>query len=223
VRAVVVVPRGQNPLGAALDAARAGELREVLARHEDVMVIEDDYVARVSGASYVGLHGATARWAVIRSLSKVLGPDLRIAPIAADPLTISRVEGRQLLGSGWVSHILQQAAVSLWRDAERRGLFARAERVYTERRSALVDALAAEGLRGFGRSGLGVWVPVPEEVAVVQFLLDEGWAVSAGERFRFETPPGIRITTTELEPREAARLAGALAASLRSSDATYTA
>ena len=76
--------------------------------------MEDDYVAAVAGAPYFSVHDASARWVVIRSLSKVLGPDLRVAPIAGDPLTISRVEGRQLLGAGWVSHLLQQTAAQLW-------------------------------------------------------------------------------------------------------------
>jgi hypothetical protein len=34
--------------------------------------------------------------------------------------------------------------------------------------------------------------------------------VSPGERYRFRTPPGIRITTTTLEPADAARLAEAI-------------
>ena len=46
--------------------------------------------------------------------------------------------------------------------------------------------------------------------------------MSPGERFRFESPPGIRITTTDLEPSEAAELAAALAASLRGGTSTYT-
>jgi len=29
-------------------------------------------------------------------------------------LTISRVEGRQLLGAGWISHVLQQTAANIW-------------------------------------------------------------------------------------------------------------
>ena len=223
VKALIATPRGQNPTGAAFDGRRRTALRDVLRHHPDVLVIEDDYLAAVSGAPYLGLHSATRRWTVIRSLSKVLGPDLRLAPIAGDALTISQVEGRQLLGTGWVSHILQQVAASLWHDAVGRDLLARAERVYTERRDALVTALADRGLTSFGRSGLGVWIPVEEEVAVVQVLLEQGWAVSPGERYRFDTRPGIRITTATLEPRDASKLAAALAAALQSSQATYAA
>jgi DNA-binding transcriptional MocR family regulator len=159
---------------------------------------------------------------VIRSLSKVLGPDLRIALMAGDSLTMSRVEGRQLLGPGWVSHLLQQTAANLWGSAATRKLLARAEKTYSERRAALVAALAAHGIPAHGGSGLGVWVPLEEEVAVVQGLLERGWAVGAGERFRFDAPPGIRITTTDLEPAEAEELAGALAAAINADGATYT-
>src|SRR5262249_22579589 len=111
--ALIVTPRGQNPTGAALDEERAGVLRELLANHPDVLVVEDDYAGAVPGAPYVPLHGSTRHWALIRSLSKVVGPDLRIALMAGDALTISRIEGRQLLGAGWVSHLLQQTAAQL--------------------------------------------------------------------------------------------------------------
>ena len=220
-KAVIATPRGQNPTGAAVDADRAGLLREVLGRHPDVLVVEDDYVASVAGAPYCELHGASPRWAVIRSLSKVLGPDLRVAPMAGDSLTISRVEGRQLLGPGWVSHLLQQTAAQLWASVATKRLLARAERIYAERRAALIDALAGHGISAHGSSGLGVWVPLAEEAAIVQLLLERGWAVSPGERYRFHSPPGIRITTTDLEPNEAGKLAAALAAALHGTTATY--
>ena len=220
VQAVIATPRGQNPTGAAVDEERGARLREVLGRHPDVLVVEDDYVASVAGAPYVGLRGASSRWAVIRSLSKVLGPDLRVAPMAGDSLTISRVEGRQLLGPGWVSHLLQQTAAHLWANPETRKLLARTERIYAERRAALVEALAERGITAHGHSGLGVWVPLAEEVAAVQQLLDRGWAVSPGERYRFDAPPGIRITTTDLEPSEAVELAAAM--TLSTATATYS-
>jgi DNA-binding transcriptional MocR family regulator len=217
--AVIATPRGQNPTGAAVDAERGRIVREVLGRHPEVLFVEDDYVAPVAGAPYVGLHGASTRWTVIRSLSKVLGPDLRVAHMAGDPLTVSRVEGRQLLGSGWVSHLLQQTAAQVWASSAK--LLARAERAYAERRAALVDALAGHGITAYGSTGLGVWVPVVEEVATVQHLLERGWAVSPGERYRFHAAPGIRITTTDLQPKEAKELAAALASALGRTT-TYT-
>ena len=220
-KAVILTPRGQNPTGAAVDEQRARQLREVLRERPDLLVIEDDYVGAVAGAPYVGLHGASPRWVVIRSLSKVLGPDLRVAPIAGDALTISRVEGRQLLGAGWVSHLLQQTAANLWERAGTAELLERAKLSYAQRRQALTDALAEHGIAAYGNTGLGVWVPLAEEAAAVQQLLERGWAVSAGERFRFGSPPGIRITTTSLRPDEAAGLAAAIAEIVHGSTATY--
>jgi len=221
-RAVVAAPRGQNPTGAAVDAARGRALRAVLASHPDVLVLEDDYVARVAGAPYVPLHNADGRWAVVRSLSKVLGPDLRIALVAGDPLTISRLEGRQRLGPGWVSHVLQQIAALLLGDKTTARLLARAERTYSDRRAALVSTLAARGVDSAGDSGLGVWIPLADEAAAMRELLVQGWAVSPGERYRFQSAPGIRITTANLEPDEAERLADAITGLGRAAAGTYT-
>jgi DNA-binding transcriptional MocR family regulator len=221
VRAVIATPRGQNPTGAALDLERSTVLREVIGGYPDVLVVEDDYVAAVAGTDYFPLHGSTTHWVVVRSLSKVVGPDLRIALMAGDQLTVSRVEGRQLLGPGWVSHLLQQTAAQLLGNPSTRTLLARAGRTYARRREALIDALAGHGIHALGRSGLGVWVPVREEAATVQHLLERGWAVSAGERYRFQAPPGIRITTTALEPAEAKKLAAALAQIALSGTSTY--
>jgi DNA-binding transcriptional MocR family regulator len=80
-----------------------------------------DRVARVTDAPYVPVHPAQGRWAVVRSLSKVLGPDLRLALVAGDPLTTTRIEGRQHLSPGWVSHILQQVAALLLAEEATRG------------------------------------------------------------------------------------------------------
>lgn len=150
------------------------------------------------------------------------GPDLRVAPMAGDPLTVSQVEGRQPPGSGWVSHLLQQTTARVWADAATRELLSRAAASYAERRAALVGQLGGRGIAARGRSGLGVWVPLAEEVGTVQQLLDRGWAVSPGERFRFRTGPGIRITTASLGPEEAATLAAALGDVVGTTAATYS-
>jgi DNA-binding transcriptional MocR family regulator len=220
-RAVIATPRGQNPTGAAVNTARARELRKVLGDHPRALVIEDDYVSYVAGAPYPPLHTASEHWIVVRSMSKVLGPDLRLAVTAGDPLTISRVEGRQLLGPGWISHILQQTVAQLLTSTATKQLLARAERTYIERRTALVDALGDRGIDSHGDSGLGVWIPVPEEAETVRLLLERGWAVSPGERYRFNAPPAIRVTTAALLPRDAEELAEALVETLGASGQTY--
>jgi hypothetical protein len=145
-----------------------GERRQRGGAVPAVLVIEEDYVGRVAGAPYAPVHDGDGRLMVVRSLSKVLGPDLRIALVAGDPLTISRIEGRQRLGPGWVSHVLQQIAMLLLRDRATGKLLARAERTYTERRDALVSALAERGFQAAGTSGLGVWLPLADEAAAVR-------------------------------------------------------
>jgi DNA-binding transcriptional MocR family regulator len=212
-KAIVMTPRAQNPTGAALTLDRARDLQRILRRHTDVLLIENDPAGPVAGTPAATLAGAAvARWAVIRSTSKFLGPDLRLAAIAGDALTIARVEGRQALGARWISTILQRLVLALWSDPSSGRLLARAAEVYAQRRTALVTALAARGLAAYGRSGFNVWVPVRHEAPVVQALADAGWAVMAGERFRLRSPPAIRITTSSLRPADADRLAADLAA-----------
>jgi DNA-binding transcriptional MocR family regulator len=220
-RAIIATPRGQNPTGAAIDMQRAADIQHVLAAHPQVLVIEDDYIADIASAPYNAVHGSTDRWAVIRSVSKVFGPDLRLATLAADPLTASRVAGRQLLGAGWVSHLLQQIVMTLRSDATTSRLIARAEREYATRRAALVTALAERGIAAHGQSGLGVWIPAEEETAIVQALASRGWAVSPGERFRYQSAPGIRVTTATLPPDDARKLAHDIATAVSGQATTY--
>ncbi len=210
--AVVAVPRAQNPLGAALDDERSAELRELLARYPRTLVIEDDHAGPVSGAPFQTLIApGRERWAVIRSMSKILHPDVRLALVAGDETTVARVEGRQALGPRWVSHLLQGLAAEMLRDPGFDATCARAAREYERRRSALVDALDERGVGAFGRSGLNVWVSVREEAPVTRALLDSGWLVLAGEHFRLVTPPGIRVTIATLEDGEADELARVIA------------
>ncbi|HXM53904.1 MAG TPA: aminotransferase class I/II-fold pyridoxal phosphate-dependent enzyme [Candidatus Dormibacteraeota bacterium] len=214
VAALIVTPRAQNPTGAALDEPRAVELREVLAERPDVLVIEDDHAGPVAGAAARTLcqPGVADRWAVIRSFSKSLGPDLRLALMAGDPVTISRVEGRQQLGAGWVSHVLQGLALTLWEDPEVQRLMAAAAAAYGERRRALLDALAAHDVPARGRSGMNVWVPVADEQAALGRLLDAGWAAGAGQRFRLRSGTAVRLSIGALSVEEAPAVAAALAA-----------
>jgi len=215
-RALVLTPRAQNPTGAALSPARARRVRGVLEGFPDLLVLEDDHAGPVAGvpALTVG-HGRRGPWAVVRSVSKWLGPDLRLAFLAGDPTTVARVEGRQALGSGWVSHLLQDLVAALCSDPGSDEALSRAARAYRERRDALLSALGRRGVAAHARSGLNVWVPVAEEGPVVAGLAAAGWAVRGGERYRLRSSPAIRVTTAALLPSEAERLAGDLAGLLR--------
>jgi DNA-binding transcriptional MocR family regulator len=210
-RAVLFTPRAQAPTGAAWDQGRAAELAGVLAANPQARVIEDDHAGAVSGSAALSVAGSAHRWAVVRSVSKSLGPDLRLAVLAGDPVTVSRVEGRQALGPGWVSGVLQEVVAELWSDPAVSRLLARAAATYAQRRGGLLDALAGQGIGAAGRSGLAVWVPVADELAVTGALLERGWAVAPGARFRIASPPGIRIGTGTLATDEATRLAADIA------------
>lgn len=210
--AFILTPRAQNPTGAALEETRARRLRAVFDRHPSVLVIEDDHGGPVAGVpARTVCHGRRARWAVVRSVSKWLGPDLRLAVMAGDATTVARVQGRQALGAGWVSHVLQEAVAHLWADPATRRRVESAARAYSERRDALLRALEREGLRAHGRSGFNVWVPVREEAATVAALMSRGWAVRAGERYRVRSAPAVRVTISRLDPSDAPPVARALA------------
>jgi DNA-binding transcriptional MocR family regulator len=222
-RAVIVTPRAQNPTGAAISGERAEQLRRVLRKFPDVLLIEDDGAAPVAGAPLHTLRGgAQALWAFVRSTSTFLGPDLRVAVVSGDDITLSRLVERQTLGACWVSHLLQRLVLALWSDPANGRRFARAAEFYAARRRALRSELTARDIRSFGESGFNVWVPVTQETTVVQALGERGWAVAAGERFRLASPPGIRITTSTLDPADAPRLAADLAAVLRPAPAALT-
>jgi DNA-binding transcriptional MocR family regulator len=213
--AVVLTPRAQNPTGAAWDHERASELAAALARRPEVLVVEDDHAGPIAGTPAHTVCAGRERWATVRSVSKWLGPDFRLAVLVGDAVTVSRVEGRQSLGTGWVSHVLQGVVGQLWTDPATEDLLHRATVTYTARREALRAALAEQGVVCTGRSGLTTWVAVDDEHGVTAGLLRSGWAVLPGERFRIAAPPGIRIAFATLAEDEAPALAADLERCLR--------
>jgi DNA-binding transcriptional MocR family regulator len=224
--AVILTPRAQNPTGAALSIDRVAALKEVLGSFPDALVIENDAAGPISGApARTVCDDSRAHWAVIRSTSKFLGPDIRVAVAAGDPLTIGRVQRRQAAGAGWVSHLLQRLALALWSDPSSGRLFARAAAIYGQRRGALVEALRKEGVElawsSGPPSGIHVWIPVAAESSTVHALAQKGWAVAAGERFRQQSAPAIRVTASTLVPDEARRFAADLAAIRRPATAVF--
>ncbi len=219
--ACIITPRAQNPTGGALDAARARALRRLLDANGKVLVIEDDHAGPIAGVPhYTVCHARKERWAVVRSVSKSLGPDLRIALVAGDEATISRVEGRQAVGAGWVSHILQELVELILNETATAPLLQRAADVYAQRRCAIIGGLAGKGIEAIGRTGLNVWVPVGDELGVVASLRSAGWVVRAGGRYRIKSEPAVRISVGALEESDSEALADAFAQSVRHSATT---
>ncbi|MGW0986592.1 aminotransferase class I/II-fold pyridoxal phosphate-dependent enzyme [Streptomyces sp. NPDC002486] len=211
-RALIVTDRAQNPTGAAVSAARARALRAVLREYPEVLLVEDDHGHGIVDVALHPLAGTTRHWAFVRSAAKAYGPDLRLAVLTGDAVTVDRVSGRHRLGPGWVSRLMQRALVRLWTgDAVDTAAVAAS---YGRRRNALIGALGRRGVTASGRSGMNVWVPVPDETGAVARLLHAGWAVAPGARFRLTAPPGIRVTVSTLADEEIEPLADAIASAL---------
>ena len=192
-------------------------LRAVLAEHPHVLVIEDDHFAGIATTDY---HRVTPpehpRWALIRSFSKFLGPDLRLAVVAADPHTIKRLETRLAVGATWVSRLLQHIAYQLLIDPSVSELLARAAGAYRERRLLLLETLRRHGTpaSAMGTDGLNVWVELYQPAApIVTSLAARGWAVSDGATYSLtdKPTPALRVTVSTLTPHQATAFADDLA------------
>lgn len=223
--AVILTPRAQNPTGVRMSAARAAELSALLDDYPEVLLIEDDHAGAVSGAAPVSAApkaSESRRWMIVRSVSKFLGPDLRVALAAGDRTTLARVRDQQTLGPRWVSHILQRLTYEMWSAPETVTLMDMAAHSYAARRKKLIECLNARGVEAFGASGMHVWVPVEREADVVQGMMAQGWSIQAGEVFRVQSGPGVRIGVANLTEDECERVASDLVQSFRHSRRFYT-
>ncbi|HFZ8995730.1 TPA: transcriptional regulator PtsJ [Citrobacter freundii] len=200
-RAVIITPRAHNPTGCSLSAARAVALQEVLARYPQVLVIVDDHFALLSSSAWYPVIAAqTLHWAVVRSMSKTLGPDLRLAVVASDPLTSLKLRLRLNSGSQWVSHLLQDLAHACLSDTGFQQTLSQTRRYYASRQQKLIEALKQYGLSLAAGDGLNFWLPLASVSQKTAFMLAKsGWLVREGETFGVSGPAhGLRITLSSL-------------------------
>ncbi len=115
------------------------------------------------------------------------------------------------LTAGWVSTLLQRTLLHLWETFDP----AEAGRIYDARRERTVAALRARGFEAIGRTGINIWVPVPDETQAVSTMREAGYAVAPGHLYRIATPPAIRITAATLREEEADAVAESLQNPLR--------
>jgi DNA-binding transcriptional MocR family regulator len=220
VRAVVCTPRAQNPTGASLSERRAEELRAVLRDHPYVLVVEDDHFSMLSRRPFRSLIGPDhRRWALVRSVSKFLGPDMCLAVTASDPETAERLAMRLTPGTTWVSHLLQRLTLALVTDPAVAERIAEAGAHYAERNDAFAQRLTALGLPASAGDGLNLWVALPVAARdVKEQLMRRGWLVRTGDEFALGDAPvrdRLRLTVHDLSAADADRLADDVAAAVR--------
>ncbi|MGO1510236.1 MAG: aminotransferase class I/II-fold pyridoxal phosphate-dependent enzyme [Actinomycetales bacterium] len=227
VRAVVLTPRAQNPTGASLGETRAAELRDLLADHPYVLVIEDDHFSMLSRQPFRSVVGPEhRRWALVRSVSKFLGPDMSLAIVATDPGTADRLAMRLSPGTTWVSHILQRLTHALLTDEAAVATIERAAAHYAQRNASFAARLAQRGLEAPPSDGLSLWLPVPAPARdVSEHLMRRGWLARTGDEFAIDTAAPsrhVRLTVHHLDDALAERLAGDLAAACAATGAVLT-
>ncbi len=197
-RAIIFSARAQNPTGIVTSAKRARELALIVKKADGVIFIDDDHSGMLELAPHAHWHTAAARWIVIRSFSKCLGPDFRIAVSAGDATTIEKLELSQRLSTGWVSNLVQRIVWGLITDEKVMARVAAAGRAYCERYRALASELVTMGFPVVGSAGFNIWIPLQDGATVAQQLLARGWLVRAGSDFSVSGAGGLRITTARM-------------------------
>ncbi|WP_336640328.1 aminotransferase class I/II-fold pyridoxal phosphate-dependent enzyme [Microbacterium sp. USHLN272] len=221
IRAIICTPRAQNPTGSSLTAARAAELRAVLADHPYVLIIEDDHFSMLSQRPYETLIGpGHRRFALVRSVSKFLGPDMCLALAATDPETAERLSMRLSPGTTWVSHLLQRLTHAQLTDPSVLATIGTAAAHYAERNAAFAQLLRTHGFDAPDSDGLSLWVELPRPArAVAEKLMRRGWLARTGDEFaldeKAEPSRQLRLTVHDLSDADAAAFVADLVAASR--------
>lgn len=195
--ALYLQPRAQNPTGVSLSPQRAERLAHLLARHPEVVVVEDDHAGDIATAPAVSLGAYLPdRTVRVHSFSKSHGPDLRLAAVAGAERVIVPVTDRRLLGPGWSSRLLQLLLLDLLTDPAAAAAIGRARTEYARRRRALLGELAARGASATADDGINLWLAVGNQQLAMLALAAHGIAVAPGAPFEVR-PLGadhVRVT-----------------------------
>lgn len=228
---VLLTPRAQNPTGASWSADRLYELAGVLAAYPEAVVVEDDQFgggASARAGSLLGDARVEDQVMYVRSFSKSLGPDLRVAIGAARPRLSAAMREAKAFTDGWTSRLLQRTAAAMLRDPKIGAALRIAAASYGERREAAVEALletcARDGVEASaGRDGVNVWVRLPAGVDCLQLVeaaAEAGVLLAPGEPFHIK--PGhsghVRFNAGSVSVRQAAVAGRLLGQAIRSCD-----
>jgi GntR family transcriptional regulator/MocR family aminotransferase len=110
-RLVILTPRAHNPTGASWSIERLTELSDVLKAHPEAIVVEDDQVAGIAATkpgTLLSIPELENRVLHVRSFSKSIAPDLRMAAAVARPLIREPLSEAKTYADGWSSRLLQR-------------------------------------------------------------------------------------------------------------------
>lgn len=223
-RAVIFSSRGQNPTGVNTTKARARQLKAIAAKADNVLFIDDDHSSLLNFSSYHNWHSKVAtKWVVVRTFSKFLGPDYRVAVTAGDATTIQKLELSQSLSMGWVSNFLQRLVHALLTNPKIMRRIDENGKIYARRYQLVSQALKSYGVHVIGTAGFNLWLPIQNEASFAQQLLAHGWLVRPGADFCVSAPAGLRITTARMTDEQMKAFLATLKATFSRPNTTFSA
>ncbi|MCK0520413.1 PLP-dependent aminotransferase family protein [Williamsia sp. DF01-3] len=168
-RLLVVQPAFANPSGVTLAGHRRRQIIELAEQHS-LFVIEDDY------ARYLGIDGdppppltaqdPNGHVVHIRSLTKPVGPGMRVAALCARGPALARLRAAKMLDDFYVAGPVQEAAVEFLNSPAWPRHNRQVRRALGERRDALLGSLGRLipqiEVAAVPRGGMHLWVRLPD-------------------------------------------------------------
>lgn len=217
-RLVILTPRGHNPTGASWSSDRLSELSEVLKSHPDAIVVEDDQVAGITTTkpgTLLSIPELENRVLHIRSFSKSVAPDMRMAVAVARPFIREPLSEAKTFADGWSSRLLQRVLARTLQTDEANVALNRARDAYRDRRQSACAALnqivvPRGGACWPGSDGVNVWVRLPpgaDSKLIQERSAAAGVRIADGEPFFIA--PGqnevVRLNAGSVESQDAAK------------------
>ena len=186
-------PRALNPTGASWSVERRQALADVLTRHPRVLVVEDDHFGDISverPGSLLDDERLERQVIYVRSFSKSIAPDLRLAVAAAHSPARALLRDAKSHADGWTSRLLQRVLARLLSDQSLNSWLERARDQYRLRRQRAMETIATLAPAGVstwaGRDGVNLWIHLPpavEATDVLERAAALGVLVAPGEPF----------------------------------------
>jgi GntR family transcriptional regulator/MocR family aminotransferase len=217
-RLVILTPRAHNPTGASWSRERVTELSDVLKAYPDAVVVEDDQVAGIAATkpgTLLSVPELENRVLHVRSFSKSIAPDLRMAAAVARPFLRETLSDAKTFADGWSSRLLQRVLAATLQTDEVNVALKKARDAYRDRRqsacAALTQIVAPRGGGCWsGSDGVNVWVHLPPGVDskhIQERSAAAGVRIADGEPFFIS--PGqndvVRLNAGSVEAEDAAK------------------